>query len=118
MTKLFPAYRILALTVGVLLAVLVFVAMPLKYFTTEGTSLQTFGDHLTAIVAIGHGYIYMVYLAVALVVSRRARWALPFTVLVLLAGLIPVLIFWVERQVTSRLRNQFPELASVPAAAS
>ena len=110
-SKLFPAYRILALTVGVLLTVLVFVAMPLKYFATEGSSLQQFGDTLTMIVAIGHGYIYMAYLVVAFVVSRRARWSMPFTLLVLAAGLVPILIFWVEHQVTQRLRAQFPELS-------
>lgn len=117
MNKLFPAYRILALVVGVLLTVLVFIAMPLKYWATDGSSLQQFGDTLTMIVAIGHGYIYMAYLVVAFVVSRRARWSLPFTVLVLAAGLVPILIFWVEHTVSQRLRAQFPELAGDPAPA-
>lgn len=115
--KLFGAYRILALIVGVLLTVLVFVAMPLKYLTPEGGSLQEFGETLTMIVAIGHGYIYMAYLVVAFLVSRRARWSMPFTVLVLAAGLVPILIFWVEREVTGRVREQFPELAGKSAPA-
>ena len=37
-----------------------------------------------------------------------------FTVLVLLAGLIPILIFWVERQVTARVRRENPELRPPP----
>lgn len=111
-SKLFGAYRILAIVVGVLLTVLVFVAMPLKYFTTEGSSIQTFGDHLTLIVAIGHGYIYMAYLVVAFLLSRRARWTMQFTVLALAAGVIPILIFWVEHQVVKKVRAQFPELVA------
>ena len=110
--RLFPAYRVLAMIVGVLLTILVFVAVPLKYFPADGTSLQQFGDQLTSIVGVAHGWIYMVYLVVSFALSRRMRWPLPFTILVLLAGLIPILIFWVEHQVTLRVRREHPELAS------
>jgi integral membrane protein len=110
--NLFPAYRVLALIVGVLLTVLVFVAMPLKYLPADGSSLHVTGDHLTAFVGIAHGWIYMVYLGVSFFLSRRTRWSLPFTLLVLLAGLVPILIFWVERRVTQRVRRENPELAT------
>ena len=110
--RLFPAYRVLAMIVGVLLTILVFVAVPLKYFPADGTSLQQFGDQLTSIVGVAHGWIYMVYLVVSFALSRRMRWPVPFTILVLLAGLIPILIFWVEHQVTLRVRREHPELAS------
>lgn len=104
MRNLFPAYRALAFAVGVLLTLLVFVAMPLKYFFEEGGSTQRFGDHLTAVVGVTHGWIYMVYLVVALLLARRQRWSLPFTLMMLLAGLIPIFIFWVEQQVAQRVR--------------
>jgi integral membrane protein len=110
--NLFSAYRVLALVVGVLLTALVFVAMPLKYLPAEATSPQVLGDHLTTFVGIAHGWIYMVYLVVSFFLSRRARWSLGFTVLVLLAGLVPILIFWVERQVTHRVRREHPELVA------
>jgi integral membrane protein len=76
--NLFSAYRVLAIIVGVLLTVLVFVAVPLKYLPAEGSSLQVTGDHLTAFVGVAHGWIYMVYLAVSFFLSRRARWSLGF----------------------------------------
>ena len=112
MRNLFTAYRVLAMIVGVLLTVLVFVAVPLKYFPADGTSLQQFGDQLTSIVGVAHGWIYMVYLVVSFALSRRMRWPLPFTVLVLLAGLIPILIFWVEHRATEKVRAEHPELAT------
>jgi integral membrane protein len=102
--NLVTAYRSLAMIVGVLLTVLVFVAMPLKYFPADGTSLQVTGDHLTSIVGIAHGWIYMAYLVVSFALSRRVKWSAPFTVLVLLAGLIPIVIFWVEHRATQKLR--------------
>ncbi len=113
MRNLFTAYRVLALIVGVLLTILVFVAMPLKYLPAEGSSLQVTGDQLTSFVGIAHGWIYMLYLGVSFFLSRRTRWSFPFTVLVLLAGLVPILIFWVERRVTQRVRREHPELLTV-----
>lgn len=115
MRQLFTAYRVLAMVVGVLLTVLVFVAVPLKYLPAEGTSLQVTGDHLTAFVGVAHGWIYMVYLGVSFFLSRRARWRPPFTALVLLAGLVPILIFWVERRVDHRMRREHPDLVAAGA---
>lgn len=110
MRNLFTTYRVLAFVVGVLLLALS-VGMVLKYLLTEGTDLQMLGDSLTAVVALMHGWIYIVYVVVAFLLSRRAEWSLQFLVVMLLAGLIPVLIFWVEHRVATRLRAEHPELA-------
>ncbi len=118
MRNLFTAYRALALIVGVLLTVLVFVAMPLKYLPADGTSLQVTGEHLTSFVGIAHGWIYMAYLVVSFALSRRLKWPVSFTALVLLAGLVPILIFWVERKVTQRVRDEHPELAATTSSTS
>lgn len=109
MRNLFLAYRILAFIVGVLLLALA-VGMVLKYGLTEGTPWQVRGDELTAVVALIHGWIYIVYVIVAFVLSRRAGWSLQFLIVMLLAGLIPVLIFWVEHTVVQRLKRDFPDL--------
>jgi integral membrane protein len=103
--KLFPVYRVLALVVGVLLTALVFVGMPLKYFLTEGTTWQDFGATVTPVIAVLHGYIYMVYLVVAFLLARKARWTLQFTALMLVAGIVPILIFWVEHRVVQKMRE-------------
>ena len=113
MHRLFTAYRVLAAVVGVLLTVLVFVAVPLKYLPADGTSTQTFGTNLTSVVGVTHGWFYIAYLIVSFLIIRRSRWSAGFAVLVLAAGLIPILIFWVESRVVRRLRAEHPEL--VPA---
>ncbi|WP_295656767.1 DUF3817 domain-containing protein [uncultured Nocardioides sp.] len=109
MRKLFTVYRVLALVVGLLLLALT-LGMVLKYGLAEGGDLQVFGDELTAVVALIHGWVYVVYVVVAFLLSRRAGWSLQFLVVMLLAGLVPVLIFWVEHNVASRLRTEHPEL--------
>ncbi len=116
MQRLFPAYRVLAIVVGILLTLLVFVAMPMKYLLAEGSSGQDLGVTITSVVGIVHGWVYIAYVAVAFFLARRARWSLGFTLLTLLAGLVPILIFWVEHQVTQRVRREHPELATAGAA--
>ena len=109
MRNLFTAYRVLAFVVGVLLAALA-VGMVLKYGLTEGTELQVFADGLTATVALIHGWLYIVYVVVAFLLSQRAGWSLQFLLLMLLAGLVPFLIFWVEHRVVVRMRAEHAEL--------
>ncbi len=105
MTKLFPTYRVLALVVGVLLAFCSLVAFPAKYFTTDGSDVQQFGES-ASIMWLFHGWIFMIYVVVAFVLSRRAGWSTRFTILTLVAGLVPLLIFWVERKVVARIRAE------------
>ncbi len=103
MDRLFRTYRNLAYVVGVLLAFGSFVAIPLRYFTAEGSSAQQLGETLS-LVWVVHGWIYIAYVVVAFLLARRERWSVAFTLLMLVAGLIPLLIFWVERQVEHRVR--------------
>ena len=105
---LFNAYRVLAILVGVLLAFCSLVALPLRYLPPEGSSLQTFGEH-ASIMWVAHGWLFMVYVVVAFLLSRRAGWSWGFTGTALVAGLVPLLIFWVERKVTQRYRADMGE---------
>ncbi|MXG91400.1 DUF3817 domain-containing protein [Nocardioides flavescens] len=112
MKGLFTAYRVLAIVVGVLLAVCSLVALPLKYLATEGTSLQQFGSDLSVLWVV-HGWIFMIYVVVAFFLSRKAGWSYGFTIVALVAGLVPLLIFWVERQVVHKLKVENPDLEPV-----
>ena len=90
-------FRVMAYIVGVFLLVLVFVAMPLKYFADQST--------LVAIIGPVHGFLYMVYLVVGFDLAVRAKWSFRRTILVLLAGTIPVMSFVAERKVTAWTRQ-------------
>jgi integral membrane protein len=109
LTRLFISYRVLAFVVGVLLAICSLVALPLKYLAPEGSDLQQLGESLSVLWLV-HGWVFMVYVVVTFLLSRRAGWSLPFTLLNLVAGLIPLIIFWVERRVVERMRAEHPEL--------
>jgi integral membrane protein len=108
---LFRSYRVLALVVGVLLLVGTVDAV-LKYGFSDGSGPQQLGEDLDWVWMI-HGWIYIVYVVVAFVLTQKANWTLPRFGLLMVAGLIPGLIFWVERKVTRQLREEHPELAGV-----
>lgn len=113
---LFRSYRTLALVVGVLL-LLGCAGSLLKYGhhlgipgLDEGSALQQLGESL-ALIWVLHGWVYMVYVVVAFVLTQRAGWKLSSFLLMLVAGLVPLLIFSVERNVVARLRAENPQLA-------
>jgi integral membrane protein len=87
-------YRIAAWVTGIGLIVLVFVAMPLKYFFDIPGPV--------AVVGVTHGFLYMVYIVCTLLLAERGRWKPLDALLILLAGTIPVASFVAERRVTAR----------------
>jgi integral membrane protein len=50
-----------------------------------------------------HGFIYMVYLVATAMLGFKVGWSLTRMVLVMLAGCVPFLSFWVERQVARQV---------------
>jgi integral membrane protein len=101
-------YRVMAYIVGVLLIVLVFVGIPLQVFAHQ--------DVIVNYVGTTHGILYIVYLVAAYSLTRRLKLTLGQTLIVLLAGTIPVLTFIVERWVTRRFINPAMRAAGTAAA--
>ena len=99
-------YRVMANVVGVLLIVLILVGVPLKYLTQDGTSVQLTGEWITQYLGVAHGWLYMIFLVMAFLLSRKARWDIGFTITTLLCGTVPVLSFWAEHRATARVRQQ------------
>jgi integral membrane protein len=106
-TKLFTAYRILAITVGVFL-----LAASLDWV---GHRIDHSFPDLWWLWMI-HGYFYMAYLVVAVPFTRKAGWSLGYIATVIVAGVIPGLMFYVEHMVAQRYKAENPELfAAQPA---
>jgi integral membrane protein len=96
-------YRVIAYVVGVVLIALVLVGMPLKYLADRPGVVETVGPV--------HGFLYVVYLAAAFDLGRRAKWPLGRLVLVMLAGTVPFVSFYAERVVTRWIREPEPSAA-------
>jgi integral membrane protein len=92
-------YRVMAFVVGTALILLTIVIV-----------FQAFGAHVKLaeeIVAPVHGYLYLVYLAAAADLARRAHWKLGRILLVVAAGFVPTLAFFVEHRVFQQMEAEW-----------
>lgn len=94
----------MAYVTGVLLLVLVFVHVPLKYLADNET---------LAFVAVAHGWLYLLYLLAAGRLAYLLRWRPMHAVLVLLAGTVPFASFVAERKVVDDVRPRLSRSATV-----
>jgi integral membrane protein len=92
----FLRYRILAFVTGVMLLLLAFVAMPMKYLAHQPGPVSVIGT--------AHGFLFMVYLVTALDLGIRLRWRWLKLGLVMLAGTIPFASFIAERRASEEVR--------------
>ena len=82
-------YRVMAYITGVLIIVVCFVGIPLQIVA-----------HNTIIsneVATVHGFLYIVYVVFAYILAQKLKMRLGPTILLLLAGTVPIMTFFVER---------------------
>ncbi|MEU1009320.1 DUF3817 domain-containing protein [Streptomyces sp. NPDC088810] len=104
-------YRVMAYTTGVLL-VLLCLSMIAKY----GLDVDGAAD-FTRVVAIAHGWLYVVYLIFAFDLGSKAKMPVGRQLWVLLAGTIPTAAFFVERKISrefqARVADEAPAAAKV-----
>ena len=103
MEKAFGRYRIMSFVTGTTLIVLCL------FLILHGVDL-TLWKHLkvpVTIIGIGHGVVlYPIYMVLCFQFALKARLHLGFVVLMLLAGFVPGLAFYMEHKMERRL---FPE---------
>jgi integral membrane protein len=82
-------YRVMAYITGVLIIVVCFVGIPLQIAAHNTFVVNDIGTV--------HGFLYIVYIVVAYMLAQKLRLPVRQTVILLLAGTIPVMTFVVER---------------------
>ena len=105
MRSVLNVYKVLATVVGISIIILILIALPLNElhrvnaaWFPVGSAAQRFGDGINIYLGTAHGFIYMLFLLVAFLLSRMARWPIVFTAVTLLCGTIPFLSFWAEKR--------------------
>lgn len=101
--------------VGILLVPIVFGWLG-KLVTDEGSLIHDIGEK-TELLAVMHGWLYMIFLIFAAILARKAQWSVPFTVTTLLAGTVPFVSFWAEHRATKAVRSQLATVEQSEAAA-
>lgn len=116
--SVFLGYKVLATVVGLSIITLVLVGVPLKYVhdlfpsvLPEGTTGQRIGADINLYLGTAHGFIYMAFVLLALMLALSCRWSFTFTIVTLICGTIPFLSFWAERRAIRRVEREQPEIA-------
>lgn len=91
-------YRVMAYVVGVMLLVLVLVGVPLQYAAGR--------PELVKVVGPIHGFLYIIYLVTAFDLALRARFRLGRLAVMVAAGLVPFLAFYIEHRIMSQMRQE------------
>lgn len=100
-------YRVMAYITGVLIIVVIFVGLPLQ--------LAAHNTFIVNYIGTVHGWLYIIYVIFAYILARKLKMRTGPTILLLLAGTIPVMTFIVERWMTRTYIT--PALAADPAEA-
>ncbi|WKN31233.1 DUF3817 domain-containing protein [Porifericola rhodea] len=87
--------RIAAILEGISYLLLLFVTMPLKYLAHM--------PEPNMLVGYAHGFLFIAYIALVVLVAFQERWKLKSTFIALAASLIPFATFYVESKM---LRNK------------
>jgi integral membrane protein len=82
-------YRVMAYITGVLIIVVCFVGIPLQVAAHNTLIANDIGTV--------HGFLYIVYVVFAYILAQKLKMKMGPTVLLLLAGTIPIMTFFVER---------------------
>ncbi|MGH3207610.1 MAG: DUF3817 domain-containing protein [Trebonia sp.] len=82
-------YRVMAYITGVLIIVVCFAGIPLQVAAHNTFIVNQIGTV--------HGFLYIVYIVVAYILAQKLKMKMWPTVLLLLAGTIPIMTFVVER---------------------
>ncbi|MDO5738859.1 MAG: DUF3817 domain-containing protein [Ornithinimicrobium sp.] len=93
-------FRTMAFVVGVGLLLLV-THMVLRY---------GFDNHALAWWPSPHGWVFMVYLIATALLGFELRWGMGKMVLVMLAGCVPLLSFWVEHKIATQAKAQIASI--------
>jgi len=73
-----------------------------------------FDNHALAWWPSPHGWVYMVYLVSVALLGLALRWDIGKMVLIMLAGCVPFLSFWVEHRVSRTARAEIEAKESHP----
>ncbi|MDH5518745.1 MAG: DUF3817 domain-containing protein [Gammaproteobacteria bacterium] len=81
MNSRFKNFRLLAIAEGISFLLLLFVAMPLKYYAGV--------TQIVPLIGMLHGFLFMAFMMLSLDISHKLNWSTPFWLLVFISSMIP-----------------------------
>lgn len=88
MFSLLNSFRVVAFLEGVSYILLLFVAVPIKYFGGDPQYVKMLG--------MPHGVLFLTYIVLAIMISSELKWTRKTLFIVLMASILPFAAFYVE----------------------
>ena len=83
-------FRIVSFLEGVSYLLLLFVAVPIKYFQGDVSYVKMLG--------MPHGILFMSYIVLAVMLQKTMKWSLKSLGIIVLASVIPFGTFYVDKK--------------------
>jgi integral membrane protein len=83
-------FRIVSFLEGVSYLLLLFVAVPIKYFQGDVSYVKMLG--------MPHGILFMSYIVLAVILQKKMKWSIKSLGIVVLASVIPFGTFYVDKK--------------------
>tara|TARA_B110000503_G_scaffold69078_1_gene107797 strand:+ start:5957 stop:6232 length:276 start_codon:yes stop_codon:yes gene_type:complete len=83
-------FRIVSFLEGVSYLLLLFIAVPIKYFQGDVSYVKMLG--------MPHGILFMSYVVLAIVIQKQMKWNLKNLGIIILASIIPFGTFYVDKK--------------------
>ncbi len=95
----FSQFRAISIIEGISYLILVFIAMPLKYFFAEPMAVKIFG--------MIHGILFILFCIALYSAIRRYSWSFFFSLKLFIYSLIPFLFILIEKEIMSK--KEYPD---------
>ena len=83
-------FRLISFLEGISYLLLLFIAVPIKYFQGDATYVKMLG--------MPHGILFMGYIILAILIQKQMKWNLKNLGIVVLASIIPFGTFYVDKK--------------------
>ena len=81
-------FRVISYLEGISYILLLFIAVPIKYYANDPSFVKLLG--------MPHGLLFVAYVILSLVNSKKYNWSFIKTVVVLISSIIPLGTFYVD----------------------
>lgn len=93
----FSQFRTISIIEGLSYLILVFFAMPLKYFFAEPQAVKIFG--------MMHGIFFILFCIALYGAMKRYKWGFSFSLKLFIYSLIPFLFILIEKNIMKKREN-------------
>jgi len=83
-------FRIVSFLEGISYLLLLFIAVPIKYFQGNESYVKMLG--------MPHGLLFMLYIVLAIVIQKQMKWNMKTLAIVLIASVIPFGTFYIDKK--------------------